>query len=227
MCYNVESSLKTTLLSLASIIYLFSSGDPHYKWVALTLVGWCLMQFAELILWTTEPRTECTNLNKVITLSLIPIVLMLQPIGSLLGSLFVTSWGKSSDFRKFFLVSYSAFIVLLVGVNHYYKPYKICTTVTSGGHLYWSTSNDTLPDTTFNKIIYFLWGALIFLPLALYWDKKFTIILSLVLLPMFGFFHGLLNTDSRASIWCYYTSYTSVIASAFLLLKQTVVYNVL
>jgi len=227
MCYNIESSLKTTIISLIAIIYLFSSNNPHYKWLAVTLFGWCLMQFAELLLWTTDPRNGCTDFNKIITLTLVPFALVLQAILPLLGSLYVIPWAKSSDFRKNLIIIFMTVILLLVSYFTYYKPYKICTTVTSGGHLFWSTSNNNLPDTYINVILYSIWAIIIAFPLFIFWNKKLTLILALILLPAFGFTHGLLNSDSRASIWCYYTSHTSIIASGFLLLKQTGIYNVL
>ena len=227
MCYNVESSLKTTAISLFAIVYLLLSDNPYYKWIAVTLIGWCLMQFAELLLWLTEPRRGCTEMNKLITLTLVPIALAIQPIAPLLGSLYVIPWKNSTVFRKNFIVLYSAFIVTLVSFHHFYKPYKLCTTVTPGGHLFWSTVNDTIPDTIASKMLYFIWLALILIPLFMFWDKNITIILLLIVIPLFGFFYGLLHTDSRGSIWCFYTSWTSVIASSFLALKQAGIYNIM
>ena len=56
MCYSVESSLKTTVLSFFSIIYLLASGIPHFQWLGITLIGWCAMQFEELLLlWGEFP----------------------------------------------------------------------------------------------------------------------------------------------------------------------------
>jgi hypothetical protein len=185
------------------------------------------MQFAEFILWTTDPGNGCTELNTVITLTLIPLVLILQPLGSVLGSLYVIPWSKSSDFRKVFIVAFAILIILLVSLYHYYKPYKLCTTITPGGHLYWSTSDPRIADTLLSKISYAVWGILIILPLLLFWNKSFILLFSLFLIPLFGFSNGFLNTDSRASIWCYYTSYTSIIASIFLFLKQIGVYDIL
>lgn len=46
MCYSVESSIKTTTVSLLAIIYLLSSNIPHFNWIGITLIGWCSMQFA-------------------------------------------------------------------------------------------------------------------------------------------------------------------------------------
>jgi hypothetical protein len=226
MCYSRESSLKTTTLSLIAIVYLLSSNDPHYKWLAFTLLGWCLMQFAELLLWTTDPRKGCTDFNRLVTMTLVPFVLMLQPLGSLFGSLYIIPWAKSTDFRKTFIVLYSILVILAVSYFYYYKPYKRCTTVTKGGHLDWSTSNPDLPDNLINVVLYFIWGLMISLPLFMFWNKNISIIMVLILILAFGFSHGL-NTDSRASIWCHYTTHTSAIASAFLLLKQTKIYDVL
>jgi len=61
MYYSVESILKTTLISFISIVYLLSSNIPHYQWLAIALIGWCGMQFDELLLWMTDPRKECTK----------------------------------------------------------------------------------------------------------------------------------------------------------------------
>jgi len=107
MCYSVESSAKTTLYSLVAIIIMFRSNVPHFKWIAMILIGWCGMQFAELLLWLTNPRKSCTMMNKALTLTLIPIILILQPLGATLGSLFVKPWAKCSNNRKLFIVIFS------------------------------------------------------------------------------------------------------------------------
>jgi len=217
MCFSVESSLKTTSVSLLAIVYLLTSGIPHFQWIGIGLIGWCGMQFAELLLWLTEPRKGCTLWNKIITMTLIPLVLMAQPLGFLLGSLFVTPWEKSSDMRKKILIFYSLFIVLSVSYVFYYKPSKICTTVTESGHLYWSPS-----DYSYSAVditIYFMWALLIILPIGMFWNKSYAIILLLIIIPTFGLLTGL-KTDSRASIWCHYTSYTSLISIAILFAHQ-------
>lgn len=175
------------------------------------------MQFAELLLWLTEPRKGCTLWNKIITMTLIPLVLMLQPLGFLFGSLFVIPWEKSSDMRKKFLVFYTLFIVLSVSYIFYVNPSKICTTVTESGHLYWSPS-----DYSYSAVdiaTYLMWAVLIILPIVLFWNKSFAIILLLIIIPTFGLLTGL-KTDSRASIWCHYTSYTSMISIAILFAQQ-------
>jgi hypothetical protein len=228
MCYSVESSIKTTFISLFAIIYLLTSNIPHFQWIGITLIGWCGMQFDELLLWLSNPRKGCNIWNKIITLTLIPFVLMLQPLGSLFGSLYVIPWNKSTDFRKNFIIFYSVFIILGVYFAHLYKPEKICTTITNEGHLNWHTSNNWIKNDNvnayFNIFIYFLWAFLIILPICIFWNKGYLLPFLIVVIPTFGFFTGL-TTDSRASIWCHYTSYTSIIASIALLIQQNGIYK--
>jgi hypothetical protein len=224
MCYSVSSSLKTTTMSFIAIVYLLSSGIPHFQWIGILLIGWCGMQFAELLLWMTKPRTQCTLWNKIITLTLIPLVLALQPLGSLWGSLYVIPWNKSTDFRKNFILFYSIFIVLAVCWSQFYDISKTCTTVTPQGHLHWNTT-PYVKYNNYNYFVYFLWGFMISLPLIMFWNANMIMVLLLILIPLFGFIYGIYH-DGKPSIWCYYTSYTSIVASVLLLLHQTNLYRI-
>ena len=221
MCYSVESSLQTTAISFLAIVYLLSSGIPHFQWVGIMLIGWCGMQFAELLLWMTNPRKKCTSWNKIITMTLIPLVLVLQPLGSLWGSLYAIPWKKSTEFRKKFIIFYSIFIILAVCYDHFFKITKTCTIVTENGHLHWNTS----PNVKYDYTIYILWSIMIIFPLLFFWNKSIIMIILLFLTPLFGFIYGL-YTDGRPSIWCYYTSYTSIVASVLLFLQQTNIYKI-
>jgi hypothetical protein len=225
MCYSVKSSLKTTALSLFAIIYLLSSGIHHFQWIAIILIGWCGMQFDELLLWLTNPRKGCTIWNKIITLTLIPLVLMLQPLGSLWGSLYVIPWDKSSTFRKNFIIYYSIFIVLIVLASTFINTYKFCTTVTPNGRLFWGTAKYR-EYSTYDYIIYFIWAFLILLPLILFWNISYLFIILLSITPLIGFVYGL-YTDGKPSIWCYYTSYSSIVAIILLALYKLKIFNVL
>jgi len=225
MCYSVESSLKTTLLSLSAIVYLLSSGVPHFQWIAIMLIGWCGMQFDELLLWATNPRKGCTIWNTIITVTLIPLVLMLQPLGSLFGSLYVIPWNKSSEFRKKFIIYYTIFIIVAVLASTFINPYKFCTIVTPKGHLHWNTSKFH-QYTTYDYFIYFLWAFLIALPIILFWNKNNLIIYLLLIMPLFAFIYGL-YTDGKPSIWCYYTSYASITSIVLLALTQLKIFDVI
>ena len=215
MCYSVASSLKTSMLSLVSILILLSSGIPHFQWIGCTLIGWCMMQFAELCLWLTEPNKACTEWNEIITLTLIPIVLMMQPLGTLWGSLYEIPWNQSSIIRKQIMIFYSIYVVLAVCWAQFYKIDKTCTTVTPKGHLNWLTRLLN-KYSLFDYFIYFIWGFIILFPFLLFWNKSFIPILLLTIIPFFAFMYGL-YTDGKPSIWCYYTSYSSVVAILLLI----------
>jgi hypothetical protein len=225
MCYSVKSSLKTVALSLFSIIYLLSSGIPHFQWIGITLIGWCGMQFAELLLWNTNPRQGCTLMNKIITMSIIPLALLLQPLGSLWGSLYAIPWLKLSLFRKRFIVIYSLLIFLCIYYGHFYEQSKNCSIVTLKGHLHWNTS----PYKKYGKhdySVYFLWCILIIFPFIFFWNKSYLVPILLFITPLFGFIYGM-YTDGKPSIWCYYTSYTSFTAIILLFIQQTGIYKLI
>lgn len=226
MCYSVESSAKTSLFSLVAIILLFTSNVPHFKWIAMILVGWCGMQVAELLLWLTNPRKSCTTTNKIITLTLIPLILITQPMGSILGSFFVKPWSQCSQKRKLLIVGYSVAIIVSLLVYFYKDANKYCTTVTPSGHLHWWLVDFKPYNTTRYLIQYYLWLFLIFVPMVLLWDISYKAIFAICIIPILGFFMGL-KTDSSASIWCHYTSYTAIIGILIYILYQSKIYNIL
>lgn len=217
MCYSASSSLRTSLISGAAIVYLLSSGIPHYQYLGVLLIGWCGMQFAEYLLWSTNPAKGCTPMNKLITLTLIPFVLVFQPLGSLWGSLFIKPWNESTPQRKQFLVGYSALVTLAISYFTYYKRFKSCTIVTNQYHLHWHTYKYIPKDRSYGY--YLLWMVTIVLPVFMYWDKSWVFLVIFILAPLYGYFYGWFS-DSKASLWCYYTSYTSIIAAAALAAKQ-------
>ena len=222
MCYSVESSAKTTLLSLLSIIYLLTSSIPHFQWIGIALIGWCGMQFDELLLWLTNPRKACTQWNKIITMTLIPLVLVSQVLCPLWGSLCVTPWKTMTKLRKQLMLVLTITSLLSVYVMHFYKPNRTCTIVTPKGHLNWVVTEYIHT----NGILPYLWFVLIILPFVLFWKKKIMLLLLLTILPAIGIQYGR-YTDAQGSIWCYYTSYTSIIASIALFLHKNNIYAIL
>ncbi len=219
MCYSVSSSLRTTTISFIAIIYLISSKIKKFQYLGAVLIGWCAMQFAEALLWMTNPY-NCTFINKILTIILIPIVLALQPLGTVWGSLYLESWEKN----KKFIINYTIFIILFIFISRYIIPfilykYKTCTTVTDNGHLNWFTYeynyNNKLPITYI--INTFIWAAIIFYPLIKFWPTKR--LWPFYLIPLIGIFIGF-YTDSPGSIWCYITSYGSISAIILLFLYK-------
>jgi hypothetical protein len=222
MCYSVESSAKTSLYSLIAIIIMLRSNVPHFKWIGAIMIGWCGMQFAEMLLWLTNPRKSCTSMNKLITFTLIPIILILQPIGATLGSFFVKPWSVCSQKRKLFIVLFSILSSLVLLLHFFGNRVKDCTTVTAEGHLNWWLSN----YTGNTPIAYILWLIIIALPIFVLWDTSYKVVVALSIMPAFGFIYGL-RTDSKGSIWCHYTSYTSIISLVVYGLYKFKIYNIL
>ena len=223
MCYSKDSSLYTSTVSLAAIVYLLASGIPHFQWLGVALFGWCAMQFSEFLLWSENPRQGCTENNKLITATLIPIALFLQGVSAMLGAFFVY---PANVLKPYAAVSV-AIAAATVYMMHFYNPDKLCTVVTKEGHLNWSRKlgwSDAPPAAiTFG---YYYWAAVIFFPLLFLWNRSVLFLAAITLLPAVGFFYGQ-ATDSGASIWCYYTSWSSIIGAAGLFLKQTNIYDVM
>ncbi len=227
MCYSFESSMQTFLMSFVSIVFLMSSSVPKYKWLGITLIGWCAIQFAEGILWLTEPRKGCTETNKFITRYIIPFVLMLQPLTSLYGYIYIKKFKNLNKNERRFFVFYTILIVtLIIGWFNLPIEYSDCTTVTKEGHLYWCGKYP--PSKVFSSVVYpvstVIWGLLIALPILVFWRnpivsntlKDFLIIFSI---PFYGMIKGL-QTDAIASVWCYITSYSSMWFAALLFLHK-------
>jgi len=221
MCYSVESSIKTTTISFLAIVYLLTSNIPHFQWIGITLIGWCGMQFDELLLWLTNPRKGCTKWNQLITMTLIPFTLISQPVFLLWGSLYVFPWAKLSQLKKLFMLGYTVMCTIIIYFVHFFKPNKTCTTVTGQGHLSWATSKHVRNSNVFTP----LWLLIIALPLFILWNKNYLFILLLSSLPLIGYYLGS-YTDSHGSIWCFYTSYSSIIASIALFLYTNNIYRV-
>jgi len=208
MCYSVESSLKTSFVSLIAIIYLLSSGIPKFQYLGVVLIGWCAMQFAEGLIWMTDPR-KCTLANKLLTIFLIPVVLVLQPLGSVWGSLYIAPWKENKDF----IINYT--VILTVGflffrylLVPYFLKSKFCSTITPSGHLDWLTSKRDYSNKYSYDIILLdsFWFFLSFYPLYKFW--KGDRLWPFYILPTLGFIYGF-STDAPESIWCNITSYSS------------------
>lgn len=225
MCYSVESSAKTSLYSLIAIIILFSSNIPHFKWIAMIIVGWCGMQFAELLLWLTNPRKSCSMMNKVITVTLIPLVLILQVWGPLFGSFFVKPWPQCSKNRKLFIIFFAIISSLMMVIVNYSKREKYCAVVTNEGHLHWWPWLYS-PNKNYKLGYHYLWLLFTVFPVFMLWNVSYKAIIAISIIPLLGFFYGF-TTDSSASIWCYYTSYTAIVSILVYALYKFKIYNIL
>jgi len=204
-------------MSLVAIIYLMSDPNPKYKMLAWTLVGWCGMQFAEALIWSQDAKN--TLLNRLVTLIVIPLVLMMQPLGSLIGSFHDTPWKDSLPEKKTFTKLYSLLVVIVVLVWIFHNVQRYHTIKSDQHHLYWQISSN--PVTNFNIIRFLIWGIMIIIPILKYWNGSYVEILIINSVGFAAFIYainkfdifGLMN-DSASSIWCYYTSYSAILFSA-------------
>ena len=216
MCYSFESSMRTSFMSLIAIIILINSSAPKYIWLGFTLIGWCAMQFAEGLLWLTDPKKGCSETNKFITKYLIPLTLILQPLTSLYGYGYITKYKNLTKNETRFFVFYTIFILcLVIGWFNIPLDKTDCTTITKKGHLYWAgTYPPSKTLTNIHPIATLIWGLLISLPIIIFWRNP---ILSITLkdlllifpIPLYGMIKGL-QSESIASVWCYVTSYSSM-----------------
>ena len=225
MCYSVESSAKTSLLAFISIAILFASNVPHFKWIALMMTGWCSMQIGELLLWLTNPRKSCTTMNKVMTLTIIPLILLSQPILPILGSFFVKPWSQCSKNKRMLITGYITIVTAVFLYYFFNKPTKYCTIVTKQGHLQWFLKNSENLKLEM-PIGYYIWFAAIVIPAFLLWNISYKALFVVLLLPLFGFIYGL-TTDAKDSIWCYYSSFSAIAMIVVYGLYKFKIYNIL
>lgn len=225
MCYSIESSAKTSLLAFISIVVLFLSNVPHFQWIALILTGWCLIQVAELLLWLTNPRKSCTTMNKVITLTLVPLTLALQPILIALGSFFIKSRSTFTQNSRMLIVGCCFAVSALFLYYFFNNPTKYCTIVTKQGHLQWFLKNREYKRFEM-PIGYYIWLGAISIPAFLLWDISYKALFVIYILPVISFFYGL-STDAQDSIWCYYSSFSAIAMLIVYGLYKFKIYNIL
>jgi len=226
MCYSVESSAKTTLMSFVAIIVLLNSKVTHFQWLGVVLIGWCMMQFAEVLIWLANTKKKCTFTNKVITIALIPLILCLQGICPVIGSFFVKPWNQCDEPRRLFIVTYSVALTLLMLIYFYGNPVKYCTTVTKTGHLDWFVSEWNILEFGIKRLFATtVWQIIIIIPFIVLWDVSYKAVIAFCVLPLIGYFYGF-TTDSNGSIWCHYASFASIVSIIMYGLYNFNVYNV-
>jgi hypothetical protein len=182
------------------------------------------MQFAEFLLWSENPREQCTDMNKLLTATVVPLALVLQGVSAMLGAFFV----YPANTLKPYAIGWVVTAIATVYAMHFYNADKMCSVVTKEGHLNWSRRSDwSVASPAEITIGYYYWAFVIFAPLLFLWNRSLPFLAIFLILPAIGFFYGRYGTDSGASIWCYYTSWSSAIAAFGLFLKQTGIYDVL
>ncbi len=208
MCFNATASLIAGTCSYGVAAWLHRRNHPRLKWAAVALTGITAMQWVEGFIWLGDPRI-CGIVNMLLTVGLIPVALLSQAWGPLLGSVY----DQPVRPRK-----YSFFILLLAGlafvvaVRLYYWPEF--TQVTPQGYLNW-WSRDNPPH--YDPWVYSLWATIIGLPFLLWWRPFW----QSLLIVSWGWLWALLSylfTDNAASNWCFFVSFYSLFLIAYALM---------
>jgi hypothetical protein len=190
--------------------YLLRRNHPRLKWGGVALAGITAMQWVEAALWIDGPRPHGI-VNQFLTVFLIPLALLAQPWGPLLGSAFATP--LQGRRIPFFLLLFLGLAIVLVARVHY-QPGG--TQITPQGHLnWWSPQNPPM----FSAWSYGLWGLVIGLPFLLWWRPFWQSLLIVSWGWLFATI-GFIYTDSAASYWCFYVSFYAVFVLIYALMVR-------
>ncbi len=197
ICFNATSSLLAGGCSYGVAAYILRRDKPRLKFAAVGLMGITAMQWVEGALWVDGPVPHGV-VNQVLTIGLIPLALVVQAWGPLLGSTFVM---PVRERRVPFYLLLIVGLAIVVASRTLYQP--TYTQVTPQGHLnWWSPQNPPV----FSPWAYGLWGLVIGAPFLLWWRPFW----QSVLIVSWGWFWATLSfiyTDSAASYWCFFVSF--------------------
>jgi hypothetical protein len=197
ICFSATSSLLASGSAYGAAIYLLRSDNPRLKWSAVALFGITAMQWAEGLLWLDGP-TPHGLLNQLLTIWIIPLALLAQAWGPLLGSAYdLPIRGRQREFFLLLIVG----LTMVVAARFIYQPTH--TQVTPQGHLnWWSRENPPI----FSAWAYGLWAVVIGMPFLLWWRP----IWQSLLIVSWGWMCALASfvfTDSAASHWCFFITF--------------------
>src|SRR5579863_4941470 len=131
ICFNATSSLIAGGCAYGVAVYVLRRDDPRLKWSAVALMGITGMQWVEGGLWLDGPTPD-GFVNRVLTVDLIPLALLAQAWGPLLGSTFELPVRQRR--LPFFLLLLVG-LTMVVAARVLYQPSY--TQVTPQGHLNW------------------------------------------------------------------------------------------
>jgi hypothetical protein len=197
MCFSAISSFVAGGCAYGVSAHLLRRNHPRLKWGGVALMGITGMQWVEGLLWLDGPAPH-GFVNQVLTIGLIPLALLAQAWGPLLGSTYALPVGpRQWSFYGLLLLGLT--IVVSARVMHW----PTSTQVTPEGHLnWWSPQNPPV----FRAWSYGLWAVVIGAPFLLWWRPVW----QAVLIVSWGWAWAtgsFLLTDSAASHWCFFVSF--------------------
>lgn len=219
MCWNFETSFYSAVFSTVVALFLVSRMRFPYLFYGISLLGITSMQWAEAYLWYYGDITneQCSDYNKFGTQVLVPIAVMLQPLGPFFGA-YISSDKKDKgglllrDTAKFFVgfaLIFKLFHILLYvlsgGTRRLLWVDTLCTTLTEQGYLYWGAPKTLVPLS--------IWWVYVSFPVmtlmtSYYMFKKGMLICMYGLVALLTSYYF---TDSTGSNWCLYIIGYSII----------------
>lgn len=180
------------------------------KWAGVALMGITAMQWVEGALWLDGPKPAGLA-NRLLTVGLIPLALLAQAWGPLLGSLFVLpARGRRASFCALLLLG----LAIVVSARVIEQPAH--TLVTPQGRLnWWSPRNPPV----FSPWAYGLWAFVIGAPFLLWWRPFW----QSLLIVSWGWAWATLSflvSDSAASHWCFFVSFYAAFVLGYALLVK-------
>ncbi len=197
MCFDATSSLIAGGCAYGVAAYLLRRENPRLKWGAVALMGITAMQWVEGLLWLDGP-TPHGLVNQLLTIGLIPLALLVQAWGPLLGSMY--SLPVRPRRWPFFLLLVLGLSLVVVARVYYHPTY---TQVTPEGHLNWYSPRN---PPVFLIWAYGLWAVVIGAPFLLWW-RPFWQSLAIVSWGWMWAIISFIFTDSAASHWCFFVSF--------------------
>ena len=177
--------------------YLLRRENPQLRWSAVALMGITSMQWVEGALWLDGP-TPNGFVNQILTVGLIPLALLGEAWGPLLGSTFALPIRQR---RLAFFLLLTVGLAMVVAARVIYQP--TYTQVTPDGHLnWWSPRNPPV----FSPWAYGVWAAVIGAPFLLWW-RPFWQGLLIVSWGWLWAIASFIFTDSAASHWCFFVTF--------------------
>jgi hypothetical protein len=197
MCWSLEVSVITGLVSYSIALYLWMRNDGPDQWLAITLFTFSTIQWAEALLWYDEDKNKLESkscLNKITTQYAIPIILASEGLANLYGAYLAGHNVNNQTFAIYICIT----IMYFMWIN----KRSTATTLSKEHNLKWFSDNSIIECLVFFLILTY--------PFFKYYENTTSltlIIVSVFLLLMYSF-----TKDSFGSNWCFLANILSIIA---------------
>lgn len=208
MCYSLEASIITYLVTLPIFIFFILSKNLDYKIVGIIFTYIIQMQLLEGLMWADQ---SCTGLNQIASRLSVYFTLF-QPMVVFLAVMYINKQRgqKVNPNLVYAMVPY--FIFLVYHLLQKIRPSDLCTTpYKNGDHwLVWK----------WNRVKYpIIWLISLFIPLFFLYKNKITSVISLAMIYIaVSFVISFLLLPKNGylgSIWCFAQGFLAVLLLAY------------